>query len=745
MAEVASAFVSIMPSAKGFGKQLDSQIGGDVEGSGKKAGSRWGSALKTGALAGLAGLGVVASKLLGDSVTAASEAQQAVGGVEAVFGKYADGVLRDSKKAAQGLGLSAAAYNELITVSGAMLKNKGLETYAADAKNLVTVGADLSAMFGGTTTQAVEALNSALRGESDPIEKYGISLNAAAIEAEAVSSGLVKNVKNFGAIKAAQNTAILAQRKYNDALKENGKGSNEALAAESSLIRAKAALTKALDGEKIKLTDSQKAQAALTLVQKQSADATGAFARESNTLAGQQQRLGAQFDNLKVTVGTQLLPALTSVASFVNTTALPAFAQFGAKVSAVAGFVSRNRVAFTALATAIAAVVVVTKIHTAVMAVQAAGGLLAVLKATKIVTAATKAYAAIQWLLNAALTANPIGIVIVALAALGAGLVIAYKKSETFRNIVNNAFEAVKSGAQSVANFVTKTIPAAFSTAVEFVRGIPAKIAAIFTGAASIFYNAGVQLMAQLAAGITAKIGDAVAAAQAGLSRLKGLLPGSPIKWGPLKNWNNGGAGKRLMELVAKGITAATPKTVKAAQSAFEKIQSSLETTRDNLRSTLDGLKGDFASIADSVSGAFTGNLFEATTAGDFIANLTAKKGELQGLLASFATLKGWGVPGAFLSQLFASGNGALITELAGMGQAGAVSTANLFGEVTSLGDQLGNSVASNDPVAARIEETNKELRQVNRQLEFLAGDIGKELNEAASRAQRNRKNRGKK
>lgn len=49
---------------------------------------------------------------------------------------------------------------------------------------------------------------------------------------------------------------------------------------------------------------------------------------------------------------------------------------------------------------------------------------------------ATGAMTAAQWLLNAAMTANPIGIVIVAIVALVAAVVIAYKKSETFRRIV---------------------------------------------------------------------------------------------------------------------------------------------------------------------------------------------------------------------------------------------------------------------------------------------------------------------
>ena len=63
------------------------------------------------------------------------------------------------------------------------------------------------------------------------------------------------------------------------------------------------------------------------------------------------------------------------------------------------------------------------------------------------VSVASKALAAGQWLVNAALSANPIGLVILALAALGAGLVVAYKKSETFRRIVNAAWAGIKTAA----------------------------------------------------------------------------------------------------------------------------------------------------------------------------------------------------------------------------------------------------------------------------------------------------------
>lgn len=57
---------------------------------------------------------------------------------------------------------------------------------------------------------------------------------------------------------------------------------------------------------------------------------------------------------------------------------------------------------------------------------------------------ATKLWAAGQWLLNAALNANPIGIVIGVLAGLVAAVVLAYNHSETFRNIVQAAWQGIQ-------------------------------------------------------------------------------------------------------------------------------------------------------------------------------------------------------------------------------------------------------------------------------------------------------------
>jgi phage-related protein len=76
-----------------------------------------------------------------------------------------------------------------------------------------------------------------------------------------------------------------------------------------------------------------------------------------------------------------------------------------------------------------------------------------------IAAAKTKAMAVAQAALNLVMSANPILLVVVAIAALVTGLVIAYKHSETFRNIVQGAFRAVTGAAQATWNWIKSHWP----------------------------------------------------------------------------------------------------------------------------------------------------------------------------------------------------------------------------------------------------------------------------------------------
>lgn len=122
----------------------------------------------------------------------------------------------------------------------------------------------------------------------------------------------------------------------------------------------------------------------------------------------------------------------------------------------------------------------------------------------KVVAAASKAWAAAQWLLNAALSANPIGLVILAIAALVGLFILAWKRSATFRAIVTGALNGVLAVARAVAGWFTGTfvpwlsavwskvsagavglkngIVAAFNSVVAFVKGLPGRISSAASG-----------------------------------------------------------------------------------------------------------------------------------------------------------------------------------------------------------------------------------------------------------------------
>lgn len=207
----------------------------------------------------------------------------------------------------------------------------------------------------------------------------------------------------------------------------------------------------------------------------------GAASRSSDTVAGKQKILKVQMGELQEEIGARLLPALLKLS------------EVGLKV---VDWISKNQ---TVAAIFLGTIVAMTA---AVWAVSAATKAWAAVMV--IANAATKVWAATQWLLNAALAANPIGLVIIAIAALVAAIVIAYKKSSTFRAIVKAAFDTVKAagtalktklvaafnnikagleGLWSKAQTARDKIGAAFGTikdkataVVDWIKGIPGKL-----------------------------------------------------------------------------------------------------------------------------------------------------------------------------------------------------------------------------------------------------------------------------
>lgn len=124
------------------------------------------------------------------AVNSASELEQSAGALSSVFGP-ATADMERAAEAANSLGLSTADYNQQAAVMGSLLMSTGSSAdEAADAtEGLLVNAADMAAMFGGSTSDAVGALSSALRGSYEVLDNYGVKLTAADVSARAAADG----------------------------------------------------------------------------------------------------------------------------------------------------------------------------------------------------------------------------------------------------------------------------------------------------------------------------------------------------------------------------------------------------------------------------------------------------------------------------------------------------------------------------------------------------------------------------
>jgi hypothetical protein len=154
-------------------------------------------------------------------------------------------------------------------------------------------------------------------------------------------------------------------------------------------------------------------------------------------MAKQQRKMQMATLGVKVSVASALVPILATLAK-VATPVIARFAQLLNKSPALTG-------AVLALAAAFVAMMIVNKVNALITTFR---------NVTLVQAAASKIAAAAQWLWNAALTANPIGLVVIAIAALVAGLVVAYAKVGWFRDGVNAAFNGIKAVVAAVINWI---------------------------------------------------------------------------------------------------------------------------------------------------------------------------------------------------------------------------------------------------------------------------------------------------
>jgi phage-related protein len=285
--ELATGYVSIVPSAKGFGRNLASELDGPVDGAASRAEGRFSGTFKKIALAAgalfTAKMGV---DFLTGAITNASDLNETVSKSRAIFGDTSAGIEQWASGAAKAIGQSKQQALDAVSTFGNLFVQLGVgrDQAARMSMQMTSLASDFASFHNADITEVIEAQTAAFRGEYDALQRFVPTINAAAVEQKALAM--------------------------------TGKATTK------------------------ELTLQEKALAVNALMMEGAGDAMGDFARTSDGLANKQRILAARMTDIKAKIGQVLLPAMTALAGFVIDRVLPAFERAGKFIGRVGSLIA---------------------------------------------------------------------------------------------------------------------------------------------------------------------------------------------------------------------------------------------------------------------------------------------------------------------------------------------------------------------------------------------------------------------
>jgi hypothetical protein len=253
MTDVGTARVRVTGDTKRLEQDIERGTTRAAKDAGSKGGRSLGSNLARGFVA--AGAGALVASEIGKQINAASDLGETISKTGKVFGDASAEVEAWSDTTADGIGQSKRAALEAASSFGIFGKAAGLSggDLAGFSTKLTGLASDLASLNNTTPEEAVQALGAALRGESEPIRRYGVLLDDATLRQEALAQGLISTTKDA-------------------------------------------------------LTPQQRVLAAQAQIFKQTSTAQGDFADTSEGLANSQRILAANLEDARAELGEQWLP-----------------------------------------------------------------------------------------------------------------------------------------------------------------------------------------------------------------------------------------------------------------------------------------------------------------------------------------------------------------------------------------------------------------------------------------------------
>lgn len=232
---------------------------------------------KAGALAfaGLAAAAGVAAFRIGmDAIKAASDFNETVNKTNVIFGDSAEQIKAWADGAANAFGQSKTQAMDAAATFATFGKAAGLtdQPLVRFSTQLTELASDLASFYNTSPEEAITAIGAALRGESEPIRKYGVLLNDAALKAQAMKMNLYE-----------------------------GTGT---------------------------LSMQAKTLAAYRVILGQTTDAQGDFVATSDSLANMQKTLEANMADVRTELGLALAPAFTKFVAWLKTDGVPGIQTF---------------------------------------------------------------------------------------------------------------------------------------------------------------------------------------------------------------------------------------------------------------------------------------------------------------------------------------------------------------------------------------------------------------------------------
>ena len=279
---VGSAEVEIRANAAKLGADIQKQVVPALNSS-KKAADGLGKSVdeadksaerlsKTAKKIGVALGGAAVAGFFKNATFAASDLNETLNVTGLVFGEAQDQAVAFAEASAGAIGQSKTAALEAQNSVGGLLKNLGFaaEETTKWSQDLTVLAADIGSAFNVESADAIAAIGSGLRGETEPLRRFNVFLSQEAIAAEAVSKGF----------------AVAGQE----------------------------------------LDKYAKAQAALSLITQQTSIVSGDFGNTlGESLPNQLKVLKAEFEDTVAEIGQNFLPTALELVVAIREDALPAF------------------------------------------------------------------------------------------------------------------------------------------------------------------------------------------------------------------------------------------------------------------------------------------------------------------------------------------------------------------------------------------------------------------------------------